>query len=671
MFFASRLRYRIQAAEVKKQRVVAARFTWTWCLGAAVFTAFVAAGCRGSNQRDGQTAPEQSAVTFTRDIAPIVFENCSGCHRPGQPGPFSLLDYADVRVHSRRIAEVTRSRAMPPWLPENGYGDFADVRRLRDNEINAFQRWVSEGTPEGNSSDLPPQPTWPEGWQSGTPDLIVNMPAPYTLRPGSSDVFRNFVIPVPLPSTRYVRGVELRPGSAHIHHAVLAFDLTQMSRKLDAADPEPGYDGMLSDGVASPRGHIIGWTPGKTPVMEPPDMAWPLEVGSDLVIQMHLLSDEQPQRVQVSVGFYFASGPPTRFPFMIKLSSRAIDIPAEQSDYVVSDTYTLPADVDVLSIYPHAHYLAKDIKGLATLPDGSRKWLLWIRQWDFRWQDQYRYASPVFLSKGTTVAMRYTYDNSAANPRNPNRPPKRVVYGPHSSDEMADLWVQVLPRAAAEYDVLAADVARRALDAEIAGAEQQLRDSPGDASLHNFLGARYLQTGRVQDAIAHLGVALRLKPDYAEAYGNLGTALQAQGMLPEAVANLDRAARLSPNDDQIRLNLANALRASGRTDEAIVHLREAVRLRPDAGEAHNSLGAALASRGNLGEAARHFKRAVDIDPRNADALNNLGLALGMQGKLDEAIADVQHALQIRPGFMDAQKNLALLLKQKQSQSGVR
>ena len=576
--------------------------------------------------------------------------------------PFALLDYADVRKRDRQIAQVTKSRFMPPWLPEQGYGDFASERRLSDSQIDLIQRWVQQGAIEGDPSDLPPMPKWREGWQLGEPDLVVRLPQRYTLRPDGTDVFRNFVIPVPVSSTRYIHAMEFQPDNARIlHHAIVGVDHTRASRRLDEEDPEPGYDGMLSEGVQSPAGNFLGWTPGRGPIVEPADMSWPLERGTDLVVQLHMFPQGKAESIQPSIGFFFSQTPPTRRTFVIKLGSKTIDIAPGVKDYTINNSYTLPTDVDALSVYPHAHYLGKDIKGTAKLPDGTVKWLIWIKDWNFNRQEQYRYARPLFLPRGTVLSMQYTYDNSAENVRNPHDPPRRVTFGQHSSDEMGELWLQVLPRNDVDIAILARDYAQRELNFDIASAEMMIGVDPNNASRRNYLAAGYLQIGRLEEAIGHLREALRLNPEHAEAHNNLGHALQLAGNPTEAIAHFRQAVRLKPNDDRVHFNLANALKAVGREGEAIPEFRRAIALRPDFADAHNNLGVALGSQRQLAEAIREFERALAINPDYADAHNNLGIALGSTGDVAAAIGHFRKALEIRPGYAEAQSNLNLFL----------
>jgi tetratricopeptide (TPR) repeat protein len=644
----------------------------------AIVAALVpAAACGRARSNDPANSTGRPALTFNKDIAPIVFEHCAMCHRPVDPednatpgsdpkcfagAPFPLLDYRDVRTHAQQIAEATRKRAMPPWLPERSDAVFANERRLRDDQIAMIQQWVEGGSLEGEAADRPAIPKWPEGWQLGQPDLVLSLPEPYALQAVGTDVFRNFVIPVPAGATRYVRGIEFRAGNPRsLHHASVGVDRFRVSRKIDRSDPGPGFAAMPDDRVQS----VYGWSPGKVPFMEPADRAWTLDSGSDLVLQLHMLPTGAPEVVQPTVGLFLSDTPPTHEPLTIKLESKSIDIPAGQPDYAIDDSYVLPADVDLLSIYPHAHYLAKAMQGVAKLPDGSVKRLITIDTWDFRWQDQYRYQTPVFLPMGTTLSMHFTYDNSDRNARNPQRPPQRVKWGPQSTNEMGALWLEVLPRRGEDVAVLMRDDAERSLRADIAGAEMQVAVSPGDALAHNFLATKYLQAGRVQDATGQLEQALRLKPDDAEAHSNLASALQIQGRLPDAVQHAREAARLKPDDDRVRFNLGNAMSASGNVDEAIREFSKAALLNPENADAHFNLAMLLGPRNRIDEAIAHLRRALEINPRNAEAHRNLAVALGFKGRIAEGIVEAREALKLQPDSAAAQQQLNLLLKARQ------
>lgn len=603
-------------------------------------------------------------VTFNKDIAPIVFAHCASCHHPGTSAPFSLLAYEEVKSRAQIIAAVTAGRIMPPWLPEPGYGEFSGDRRLSDEQIDIIQRWVEEGAVEGDPSDRPPVPEWSEAWQLGEPDVVIEMPEPYTLQADATEEFRNFVIPIPVQTTRHVRAMELRPGNARIvHHAVVMIDRTPSSRLLDEEDPQPGFNNMFTISQAhGPDGFFLGWTPGKVPFPGVEGMSWRLEPNTDLVLQLHLRPTGRPEVVAASVGLYFADRPPTRIPFLLRLGSETIDIPAGKKDYTIKDTYVLPVDVEVFSVYPHAHYLAKEMQGFATLPDGTTKWLIRIKEWDFNWQDSYRPAEPIFLPSGTTLVMQYSYDNSADNVRNPSRPPKHVRFGPASTDEMGDLWLQLLPRNSSDRVILEKDYAYKRLQLKIAGYEQLLRISPNLPSAHYNLAAALQSLGKLDEAISHYRQALRVEPDHAESHNNLGSALQALGKLDEAITQYREALRVNPDHAEAHNNLGTVLAAQGKLDEAVTHYRKALQLKGDFADAHFNLGTSLAVQEKLDEAINHYRQALRVDPDKLQAHNNLGSALHAQGRLGEAIAHYRRAVQLNGDFAVAHYNLGSALQ---------
>jgi hypothetical protein len=391
-------------------------------------------------------APMES-VTFTQDIAPIVYQNCVTCHRPGEAAPFSLLTYEDVKKHAKTIAKVTESRYMPPWHAAHGYGEFSDERRLTDGQIATIATWVKNGMPEGDPAKLPAAPKFPDGWHLGTPDLVLQMPAGFALPASGPDVYRNFVIPTHLLQDKWVRAIEFRPSARKVvHHVLFAWDASGTAARRDGRDGKPGYSGMGTVGVAGNNGGPLGgWAVGATPAFLPDGVALPLPKGSDLVLQMHFHLTGKAEIEQSTVGIYFTDQVPERRLWSVQIPSlfgfgAGIDIPAGEKNYVIDDSLTLPADMRAFFVGAHAHYLAREMKATATLPDGSTQPLLWIQDWDFNWQDRYFYKSPVVLPKGTRIDVHLRYDNSADNPRNPNPTnPVRVMWGEQSFDEMGSV----------------------------------------------------------------------------------------------------------------------------------------------------------------------------------------------------------------------------------------
>jgi tetratricopeptide (TPR) repeat protein/mono/diheme cytochrome c family protein len=562
----------------------------------------------------GMGADAAPAVSFTHDIAPLVFEHCASCHRPGAAA-FSLLTYDDVRPRARQIAQATKSRYMPPWKPEPGHGDFVGARRLSDAEIDTIERWVADGAHEGDRAAMPLTPTWTSGWRLGEPDLIVSMPQAFTLPASGNDVYRNFVIPIPLNTKRYVKAWEFRPGNPRVvHHATMQIDATGLSKRIDTSGTEPGYEGLVPPTVRTPDGFFLDWGPGHTPFRAADGIAWPLAPGSDLVLMLHLRPDGQREPVQASVGLYLTDEPPTHVPVMMRLNREDLDVAPGDSNYVVEDSYTVPVDLDVYTVQPHAHYLAREVEGVARFPDGRVESLISIRNWDFDWQDVYQYVRPRFLPRGTTVTMRWRYDNSVGNRRNPNQPVRRVTYGQRTSDEMSELWFQAVPRRAADRDLLARSIRAKVLPEEIRGLEMMLADQPDNVALHDDVALLYVEAGNLGRSAAHFASSVRLRPESPAAHFNLGTALLGQGMRDDAARQFREALNLDPAYARAHRSLALVFQQEGRPDEAVREYGEALRLDSADPEAHYSLGLVLASQHRSADAIEHFQKSLDARP---------------------------------------------------------
>ena len=608
----------------------------------------------------GHVTPAPAPVTFDKDVAPIVFANCAPCHRPGEVAPFSVLSYADAIPHAEDMADETLQHRMPPWLPDPGDYPIVGERRLTANQIDTIQRWVKGGKIEGNRADLPATPVFPGGWQLGTPDVVLTPARAYTLRPGGDDVYRNLVIHTSLASGVFVRALEFKTGGAPIHHAVIRVDTSGTMARQDGQDGQPGVDGMGWQAGQDPEGHFIGWAPGRGPILSPDGMPWPLDRGADLIVELHLLPGKRPIDVKPTVALFLTDTPPVATPLTLKMSSKLIDIPAGATNEVVIDTFKLPAGVDLLSVYPHAHYLGKDMLVTATLPGGALKTLLHIPQWSFHWQQDYRYVTPIALPAGTTMTMRYTYDNSTANPENPRRPPVRVRLGPHSTDEMAELGLQVLPKSLADAAALVQALVDHDTQANVAWAEKQVREAPNVAENQATLGSAYVQAERFADAVPPLEAAIRLDERSAGAEDDLGSALLSLGRVNDALMHLRRAAALAPRDERIQFNLGNALNRSSQPEAAAEAYARAIAINPEFPEPHANLGAVLVEHGRAREALPHFARAVELRPNSAVLHTDLASALAATGQFAAAMQHVRRALELNPSYAPAIDDLRRL-----------
>lgn len=542
------------------------------------------------------------AVTFSHDVAPIVYHSCAPCHRPGESGPFPLLTYDDVKKHARQIAELTHSRFMPPWLPDPG--PFQDQLRLTDDEIKIFADWAAEGAPEGDASETPAPPKFTEGWQLGPPDLILDTSKPFTVPASGPDVYWNFIYAVNVPSQKWVRAIEIRPGNARvIHHANVYVDRARSARQK--GDGFPGMDPVIERSIFEPDdGHFLYWKPGGIPYSEPDGFAWRLDPGSDLVLNAHMQPSGKPEQIRPQIGLYFTDHPQTRFPMLVQLEADgALNIPAGARDFLVSDDFKLPMDVQILAIYPHAHYLGRLLEAYATLPNGERKPLIRIRDWDRNWEAVYRYREPLSLPKGAVISMRFHYDNSSDNPRNPNHPPKRVRAGNTAADEMAHLWMQVLPAGARD----------RRMELEEALLRHTIAKYPDNFAAHLHLGAIRLARLDPSGAAAQLETAVHEEPANPEARNMLGSAFLALGRTPDAIVQFRAAIKARPDYENARYNLARALIKAGKLDEATDLFRQVVAAFPKDALAHNGLGELLFREGKYDEALEQFNQAIALD----------------------------------------------------------
>jgi len=514
--------------------------------------------------------------TWAGEVAAVVRANCVGCHHPSGSAPFSLATYEEARERAERMARAVRGRHMPPWLPDSDGETFVAARILDDDQIETLVSWAEAGAPPGDLSTVPPPPDPEDDWPLGEPDLVVELPE-FTVPAEGTDIYRNLVVPVPVEEERWVRAVDFQPGDPRVvHHARMMVDYTSSSMLADLESPGPGFDGMdVQTDASNPAGHFVGWTPGKF-LLEPPEgMAWRVDPDTDLVPQLHLRTTGLEETVRGRIGLYFAEGPPTLHPAVLIISSFMIDIPPGESDYQVSNSFTLPVPVEVLSVYPHAHYLGKEMTVTAIRPNGRETELLHIPDWDFDWQDEYRFREPVRLPAGTVLVMEYSYDNSSDNPDNPYDPPRRVVYGSNSTDEMADLILQVLPRSEAERDELLQAQAW-AHDSEDMAYMSQMERTRGEAALTE---------GRTEDAIGHFQESLQYRSDDPRVLAGLARAFVENGDVSSAGFIAERAMQLSGGRGARVLDARAAVHAAlGEMEAAVDLAREAAERAEEQGE---------------------------------------------------------------------------------------
>jgi mono/diheme cytochrome c family protein len=398
-------------------------------------------------------------LTFNEDIAPIIFHNCSSCHRPGEAAPFPLLSYLDVKKKAKTIVKATSSRLMPPWKAEPASYPYRDERRLKDSEIALIDAWVKGGMEEG-SGEKPLPPSFGTGWALGEPDLVVEMPAAYHVPADGPDIYRNLVVPLGLTEDKWVTAIDMKPTArAAVHHVLYFADPKGRLHEKPQQGTEPGFRGMRPAGAnVALGGFALGAQPGRFP----DGFAMKLPKGSDFVVQYHFHPTGKPETEKALIGFYFAKQEPERKMVRLQMPPHyslfsGLDIPAGEKDFVIRDSYTLPVAVDALGLGAHAHYIGKRMKMIATLPSGEVKTLLSISDWDFAWQGRYYFQELVALPQGTKLDTEIHWDNSADNLRNPSSPPVRVTWGEESKDEMGSVSLIVVAHAEKDRATLQTD----------------------------------------------------------------------------------------------------------------------------------------------------------------------------------------------------------------------
>ena len=593
-------------------------------------------GCRSKNDKVKDIEPR---VTYHADVADIIRDECSACHQPDGGAPFPLVTYQDAAERAEQIADVVASGYMPPWPPDTKINSFIDERSLTKGQIGTLQAWAENGAPEGEPS---PNSTAnhtaasASEWVLGAPNLVVSFERPFEVPAEiTEDIYRNFVIPIPVSESRYVNAIEIKPSNLQVaHHLFVRVDKSGVAKTLSGRDGKPGFDGMERvRGVKAPDGCILSWQVGKQPSREPDGVAWRLDPNSDFVIECHLQPTGKKELLDIRIGLHFTDSAPTRFPILANLRQLDIDIPPGEANYRTSMEYTLPVAATATAVLPHVHFLGKRLDGYALLPGGERRELIRIQEWDFNWQGEYRYKEPLRLPAGTKIVMDYQFDNSASNPFNPNNPPKRVKYGPQSADEMAELALQLLPDSKKEYLALARDFSRWRLLNELMPFDRR----------------------QLQDPAVSEDVRYRSNLNLAKAHIMLQQPSQAMPFLMSATK--------SPVVTSEAFNLLGRISVDQRDlSNGRAYFQRGLELDPKSLDALNGLGIIAMREKNYREGAKCFEEAIKILPSEVTVHRNLGNCLLGLNEYDDALKAFESALQLVPDHTQTQETVAKLRK---------
>jgi len=363
-------------------------------------------------------------VTFYRDVLRILQNRCQECHREGQMAPMAFSTYQQTRPWAKAIREAVRTNKMPPWFADPCCGKFSNDRSLTAAERETLARWADSGAPQGRESDAPPPKSWPEGWNIGAsnsaPDAVIEMPRAFHVPKSGAVEYQYFIVPTGFQQDRWVQAVEVRPSERKVvHHAVVYL-----------REPGDTWTGGPT------RADILAvYAPGSAPDVYPAGMAKLVKAGSDLVFEVHYTPSGKAVDDRIKVGMVFAKAPPAKRVLTLQMDNEKFLIPAGDRDFRISVWGTLPNDALLLGFFPHMHLRGTAFEYTRILNSGLPETLLRVKPYDFYWQLYYRLAEPMPLKKGTRLNWIATYDNSAANPRNPD-PAADVRYGHQSWDEM-------------------------------------------------------------------------------------------------------------------------------------------------------------------------------------------------------------------------------------------
>ncbi len=409
---------------------------WPFLIAAPVFYA-LANGIVPQNKPQFVPAAHADAPpTYAKDIAPILFQNCAECHRPGEVAPFSLLSYEDAKKRARLMADATEQKLMPPWHADEGAEKFRDAHLLTAEQIALFRKWAEAGAPQGDPKETPPLPKFTEGWRAGEPDFIADPGEDYKLEAEGRDVYRCFVVKTNFDEDRYVSAIEVRPGNRKVvHHLIAYLDTSGRAQELDAKDPGPGYTSFGGPGF-TPNGALGGWAPGNEAYPTAAGVGWLLPKGASIILQVHYHKSGKPETDRTRMGLHFVQGPVDKRVRWLTVVNPLFRLTPGETKQTVRAVQMVPVDSTVYAVMPHMHLLGKTADVTATLPDGTQKKLVGVPGWDFNWQQTYAFNEPVKLPAGTRIDLVATYDNSAENPRNPSTPPRPVTWGEQTTDEM-------------------------------------------------------------------------------------------------------------------------------------------------------------------------------------------------------------------------------------------
>ncbi|HWO02368.1 MAG TPA: thiol-disulfide isomerase [Blastocatellia bacterium] len=388
---------------------------------AVVLCSVLAAGVAASGPGDGK-------ITFTKDVAPIFYNRCAECHRPGEIAPMSLLTYSEARPWAKAIKQKVLDRSMPPWLASAENSHFKNDRRLSQTEIETISAWVDAGAPKGEDKYLPAAPKFEEGWSIGKPDAIIALDQEVAVPADGVVPYKYFTVQTNFNEDKWVQAAEIRPGNRRVVHHVIVF-VQELGAKTELSGEGRGGRGFK----------LCGFAPGEQPKVFPPGTARLIKKGSKLTFQMHYTPNGEAATDRSYIGLIFAKTPVQKIALTGTATNASFVIPAGDGNYEVRSSWTAKEDVRIIDLMPHMHVRGKDFTYTAVYPDGRSEVVLRVSRYDFNWQLLYQFKDPLLLPKGSRLDCVAHFDNSAKNKYNPD-PTKEVRWGDQTWEEMMIGW---------------------------------------------------------------------------------------------------------------------------------------------------------------------------------------------------------------------------------------
>ncbi|MBK6483692.1 MAG: T9SS type A sorting domain-containing protein [Chitinophagaceae bacterium] len=391
------------------------------------------------------------AQVYWKDVAGLLYENCSSCHRAGEIGPFPIMSYKDASNpdHVYSIQAFINNGEMPPWKADPAYRHFLDERVLTETEKALISQWIDDGAPAGDTTLAPPPPVFIPGSQIGIPDKVLTMAEPFYIAGDDSDRYMCFVLPTNFVNSQNISAIEFRPGNAAVvHHSFIYVSDDSSAVYADQATPGYGYPsfGGVGDGVSADFLTLYG--PGMTARYYPPGSGVAFPANSFVVVQIHYAPLSSPDVDQSSINLFYSVQPEVRKVFAKRVGEGYITNPpfkitANERDTFYM-TYPIIKDYSLFAIAPHQHLLGESFMIWAVTPQDDTIPMIHIPKWDFHWQLLYSYPFMIKLPQGSKVYARASYDNTIYNPNNPHNPPEDMHYGESSTEEMCKYLIDML-----------------------------------------------------------------------------------------------------------------------------------------------------------------------------------------------------------------------------------